>query len=933
MKPVLRSIIPALLAVAPLSAVAQGPKPSKKPLDHSVYDSWRSVRGTTLTEDGRYVAYVIAPQEGDAVTEIRATGSEKIVRLERGSNVQFSRDGKYAIVTVAPAFAETRKARRAKAKPEDMPKGDVVIVNLESGEQTKLERVTSVNVPREDSGWIVYRPEPPKAEPPKAGQPAEKPAGVTYVVRQLGSGKEERIENVGDLVVSKDGTVVAYTVTPKDEKAHGVVLFDLTKGTKKTVVAAKGKYSKLAISDATKAIAFATDKDEPRPEKEDPKNPKKYPLSVYLFSPADQSLTLVAKPGTAGMRSDWWVSENGAVRFSEKGGRLFFPTAPRVEEKKDETPDDEKVSVDVWNWKDPSIQPAQLLGAAAEQRRTYDAVYHLGSKKIVQLETPEMPNVTVSVKGDGDLGIGSSSLPYRQLVSWDTGYTDYFLVDVNTGQPKRVVEKLDGFLTVSPQGKHVLGYDQPAKTYFAIDPATGTRRNLTLPTPVFNELEDTPGAPSPYGTSEWLPNDSAVIVYDSFDAWALDPSGTTAPRNLTKGYGRNWGVRLRVVDLDGETEYQDPSKGLLLSAADQNTRATGFYSLPANGSPTKIVMEDKQFGGLAKAKKGDVITYTRGSFVEYPDVWLAKSDFTGAQKVTNANPQQAQYNWGTAELVTWTSNEGEKLQGILYKPEDFDYGKTYPMITYFYERSADTLHGYRSPAPSASTVNIPYFVSNGYLIFVPDIPYKTGYPGESAMSAIMPGVQSILGRGYVDPKRLGIQGQSWGGYQVAYMVTETNMFAAACSGAAVSNMFSAYGGIRYGTGLVRQMQYEKGQSRIDGTPWDKPLRYLENSPLFFLDKVKTPLLMMHNDKDGAVPFTQGVELFAGLRRLGKPSWMVVYNGEDHNLIERKNRKDWSVRMAQFFDHYLKGAPAPVWMTEGVPATQKGKTYGFETPKQ
>jgi dipeptidyl aminopeptidase/acylaminoacyl peptidase len=319
-------------------------------------------------------------------------------------------------------------------------------------------------------------------------------------------------------------------------------------------------------------------------------------------------------------------------------------------------------------------------------------------------------------------------------------------------------------------------------------------------------------------------------------------------------------------------------------------------------------------------------------FIEYPDAWVTNLNFESPRKLTETNPQQKEYNWGTEELVAYRSADGEELQGILFKPENFEYGRKYPMIAYFYERDADTLHQYRAPAPSASTINIAMYVSNGYCVFVPDIAYKVGYPGESAISAIVSGVNKMIDRGYIDPKRIGIQGQSWGGYQVAYMVTESNMFAAACAGAPVSNMFSAYGGIRWGSGLVRQFQYEKTQSRIGGTPWNSTLRYLENSPVFFADKVKTPVLMMHNDKDGAVPWWQSIEFFTALRRLDKPAWLCVYNEEDHNLVQRKNRKDWSVRMQQFFDHYLKGAPMPKWMAEGVPAMDKGKDYGFGLPK-
>ncbi|MDX5480213.1 MAG: prolyl oligopeptidase family serine peptidase, partial [Hymenobacteraceae bacterium] len=288
----------------------------------------------------------------------------------------------------------------------------------------------------------------------------------------------------------------------------------------------------------------------------------------------------------------------------------------------------------------------------------------------------------------------------------------------------------------------------------------------------------------------------------------------------------------------------------------------------------------------------------------------------------------AEYRWGTVELEDWTSTDGEQLQGLLYKPENIDPKKKYPMMVYFYERSSDGMHNHRVPAPSASVINIPLFVSNDYLVFVPDIVYKDGYPGESAMDCIIPGVQMLVAQGFVDDKNMALQGQSWGGYQIAYMITRTNMFKAAMAGAPVSNMTSAYGGIRWGTGLSRQFQYERTQSRIGGTLWEKPMQFIENSPLFFADRVKTPLLIMHNDQDGAVPWYQGIEYFMALRRLNKPVWMLVYNGEDHNLVQRKNRKDLSVRMSQFFDHHLKGAPAPVWMEQGVPSVVKGKDYGF-----
>jgi dipeptidyl aminopeptidase/acylaminoacyl peptidase len=256
------------------------------------------------------------------------------------------------------------------------------------------------------------------------------------------------------------------------------------------------------------------------------------------------------------------------------------------------------------------------------------------------------------------------------------------------------------------------------------------------------------------------------------------------------------------------------------------------------------------------------------------------------------------------------------------------------MIVYFYERSSDGLYGYNAPAPSASIINRTFAVSNGYLVFVPDIPYVIGYPGQSCYNAVVSGTYALLDKyGFIDKNRLGLDGQSWGGYQIAYLVTQTDLFACAYAGAAVSNMISAYGGIRWSTGMSRMFQYEQTQSRIGGTLWDKPLQFIENSPIFWVPKINTPLLLMHNDADGAVPWYQSIEFITALRRLEKPAWLLSYNDEDHNLVKRPDRKDISIRKMQFFDHYLKGAPMPYWMKYGISQLEKGKTDGYELVKE
>jgi dipeptidyl aminopeptidase/acylaminoacyl peptidase len=245
------------------------------------------------------------------------------------------------------------------------------------------------------------------------------------------------------------------------------------------------------------------------------------------------------------------------------------------------------------------------------------------------------------------------------------------------------------------------------------------------------------------------------------------------------------------------------------------------------------------------------------------------------------------------------------------------------MIVYIYERLSQGLHQFRNPGPGTS-INPTFYASNGYLVFMPDIVYTIGYPGSSALKCVLPGIQAVVDRGFVNEDAIGIQGHSWGGYQIAYMVTQTNRFKAAAPGALVANMTSAYSGIRWGTGLPRQFQYERAQSRIGGSLWEYPLRFLDNSPIFCADRVQTPLLMIHNDEDDAVPWYQGIEYFLALRRLGKEAYMFSYNGEKHGLRKRINQKDYTRRLQEFFDHFLKGAPAPEWMEKGIPYLQREK---------
>src|SRR5258706_1270296 len=386
-----------------------------------------------------------------------------------------------------------------------------------------------------------------------------------------------------------------------------------------------------------------------------------------------------------------------------------------------------------------------------------------------------------------------------------------------------------------------------------------------------NEDHDTPDASPGYGNGGWTKDSKWVLLYDRYDVWAVSPA-TLASQKLTNG--RESKIQFRVARLDRAADDEeergiDPEKPLLLRAENLETRDTGFYSLAkldGSAQPKKLLMGAKSYRTVAKAKDADVILLTATTFRDQPDLHVTDSSFAKPQKVTDSNPQQAQILWGSGELIKFRNADGVELQAALYKPENFDPSRRYPMMVYIYERLSQNLHTFVRPQPGTS-INLAYYVSNGYLVLTPDIVYTTGHPGQSALKCVLPAVQAVVEKGFVNRNAIGIQGHSWGGYQIAYMLTQTNVFKAAEAGAPVANMISAYDGIRWGTGLPRQFQYEKTQSRIGGSIWEYPMRFLENSPIFHMDRVTTPVLILHDHGDDAVPWYQGIEMFLSLRRI------------------------------------------------------------------
>ncbi len=974
-----------LLVVCPVSATETVEK-KKKALDHNAYDIWSKISGQAISKDGSWVLYSLKPGKGDGVLKVWSNETREALGIDRGVGARFSDDSRFVIARVVPeekVLEEFRKKNKKKGKGKDgEPKAGLAILDLATKERVRIDRVKSFKLPAKAGGWVAYlmereeekkeekdnveaeggekkeeeeeekKVEETKEKKEKSKKKKPEEIGTQLVLRNLDTGAEIRYQNVKDYLFTEDGSRLFFATSSEQVEEDGVFSVETATGKLECLLSGRGTYKSLVSDEAGSHFSFLTDRDDVG--RKDPS------WAVYRWSAGMKKAIVAAMTGTDGIPQGWGVSQHRAPTFSRKGERLFFGTTPLPEEKSDleegeETSTEEKegeelkeekgdpdeaeekieVKVDIWHWQDPQLQPQQLVQLEREKKRSYLAVLHLAEPtKVVQLATVEVPSVTVGSRGDGEVAVGISNRPYRKEVSWDwPGYNDIYLLDAKTGSRELVLSRIQGSASLSPLSKYLTWWDSGKRAWFSLGVKSRKTVNLTelLPHSVSNELHDLPAVPRSYGSAGWVKDDLGFLVYDRYDVWLTNPSGFWPPVCLTDGEGRKNQVRYRYVKLDSEQDAVDPAESMLLSVFNEKTKASGFSRdrVRSTEPPQSVVLGDERFSTPRKAKDMDRVLFSRSTYEKFPDLWVSDLSFTSMVQVSDANPQQADYQWGSAELVDWMTLDGNVLQGFLCKPDGFDPAKKYPMMVYFYERNSDNLHQHVAPEPFRSIINRTFYCSRGYLVFVPDIPYKIGFPGQSAVNAVTPGVTALVQRGFVDPERIGVQGHSWGGYQIAYMVTKTNIFAAAEAGAPVSNMTSAYGGIRWGSGMSRMFQYEKTQSRIGGTLWDAFHRYVENSPVFWADNVETPLLMMHNDQDGAVPWYQGIELFVALRRLGKPAWLINYNGEPHNLLKMENKKDWAVRMQQFFDHYLKDAPAPEWLVNGIPAMKKGKTLGLE----
>ncbi len=919
------------LLVLAVSAEAQ----SKKTLTFEDIMRFKEISSPVLSENGSVVAYATQPDRGDGEVFIHNLSNGLTVSIPRGAGPRLSSNSLWAVVTVRPSALDLLK------ESKDRPKQGMALINTRSGEIRHFEKVDRF-VLSEDSKWLAYlffeeekveekaakSEEAPQAKPPqKKAEPKEK-TGTDLVLLNLEAGQEIRIPHVLSFAFDSTSNFFAYVIANPGGTDNGLYYKEMDKeGWPRQTIVMKEKamFSGLTWAEEEGLLAFLSSEETVEGKKHS---------SLHVWDGKTKETVLAAVSDSVG--EGWFLPEDSRLNWSRDSKRLFFGLKPdkfaEAEEKEEEEKADiqeadlfsrDKIlperGVDVWHWDDPYIITNQKVMWPRLKGQTYLAVFDFAAQTVVQLADEELPNVR-SVENP-DYALGFSDVPYRKEATWSGGSQDMYLVSLKDGVRQEIASRIEDRSSLSPEGRFVVYFKDKNWHLYNTDSNLTTNLTEKMSNPFYDEDHDYPSAVPGYGVEGWAEDDEAVFIYDKYDVWRFSTE-TGEAVNITGGLGRKNFLTFRILTLDPDQESIGDKDVLLLSSYHDLNKNFGFYSCTL-GKPgvKRLLEEDKRFRFLAKAKAGDTLLYTRESFQEFPDIWTNDLTFSSPQKISNVNPQIMDFAWGDAELVAWNSLDGIPLQGVLIKPANFDPGKRYPVIVYFYRFFSQRLYEFNQMVVNHRP-NFPFYTSNGYAVFLPDIRFDIGHPGFSATKCLVPGVQKLIDMGVADPQAIGLHGHSWSGYQTAFAITQTNIFSCAIAGAPVSNMTSAYSGIRWQSGLARQFQYEKTQSRIGGSLWESPELYIENSPVFFADRIQTPLLIMFGDEDGAVPWYQGIELYLAMRRLEKDCVFLQYRGEPHHPQKYANKLDYSIRMKEYFDHYLMGKPAPDWITKGVPYTGK-----------
>ena len=903
-----------------------------KPIELQDILEWKNIRTTALSNDGKWFAYTLSPNEGDSEIIIREIAEEKEYRFPAGETsrgeISFSEDSKWLAFAAFPDQKEAKKLKKQK-KTLYTKMG---LVDLFTGKKIEFDKVKRFAFSEENPAWIAMQKYPPESQEKEK----EKWEGSDVILHELSSSKEFNIGNVSEFEFNKNGRWLAWIIDAQEKTGNGIQLRDMETGIIYSIENDTSQYKRLTWTEEGDGLAVLKGKSDadyedklhsvvgftqfsnrgPQKIVYDPAEDKTFSESMTISPDYNPRWTEDLSAILFGIHEVKMKEEAKEKKEKEAAAKDSTKASEDKKPKKKEDSDEDLPGLVIWHWLDKRLQSMQQVQEKRDKEFSYLSIYRVKENKFIRLADDELERVVPAPKERWAMGYDDSE--YRLTGNLDgQRYQDVYILDLKTGNRKLALKKCRWSFDASPDGSHFLFYEDGH--YYTYDMATDKVYNITekVPTSFIDKEDDHNVVNPPIRPVGWVKDGVSVLLYDNWDVWNVPVHGGRGV-NLTVN-GKTDAIRYgRRFRLDPKEKGIDLSKPVYFSAFGEWTKKSGIVRLDKGKPPVKTLLwDDAGFSRLLKAKNTDAYLYTKETYKDYPDYYVSNTSLANGRKITGANPQQKDFLWSDGvRLVDYSSDKGDKLQAALFLPANYEEGTSYPTIVYIYEKLSQGLHRYNTP--SARGFNKSVYTSGGYAVLMPDITYKINDPGMSAVWCVLPAIEAAARTGIVDRNRVGIHGHSWGGYQTAFLITQTDLFKAAVTGAPLTNMISMYSSIYWNSGSANQPIFESSQGRFTGGYWENIKAYTRNSPVYYAENVTTPLILLHNDKDGAVDWNQGIEYFNTLRRLEKPVVMLQYKGENHGLAKPENQKDYTIRMREFFDHHLLGKPAPKWLKEGIP---------------
>lgn len=893
-----------------------------RPVDIPDMAAWKGISSAVISANGKWAAWRLTEAEGDANVMVKSLSGKEEYSFPAGQgagNIEFSDDGQWMAFTSHMSKKEQDAAKKAK-KPVQ---AKVTLVDLKTGKATTIEKIAKFAFANERGGWLAMHklsdtPAAPAAAPstPSGASAPAKAKGTDLLLRNLKTGASFNVGNVAEFEFDHQGRYLAYIVDANDKAGNGIVVHHLDNGSSQVLDDGDANYQKLLWNDKGTGLTVLKGLEDKAYE-----DKLWNAIGFRLDSNQQFTKTLIDPAKLKDFPKEMTISGDAQPRWSADFAWISFGIKETKKKPKDDKKDaapeaDEKVNLVLWHHQDKRLPTQQKVQQESDKKRSSAAIYRVAEQQFIRLGDDKLTMVNLPQAGDWALAQDESE--YQRQASMDgRRFTDVYAVSMKTGERRLLNKQASWTFGLSNDGRYYLHYEDGH--FISVEMATGKRHNLTanLNTTFINVDDDHNLVKPPVMPFGWSSDSRFILLSDGWDIWKIAADGSKAMQLSHDGKREQIRYKSRMT-LDPNEKGIDLNKPQYFTAYGEWTKKGGFLRIDANAQSKRLGFEDVSYRRLLKAEKADVFLFSKETAIAAPDLYVSGEQLNDARKLTDLSSQEKNYTMGSgAMLVNYVGTDGKKLQGALFLPANYQAGKSYPTVVYIYEKLSQGLNTYVQPAVGGGGFNRAYYTSHGYAVFNPDITYRLNDPGVSAKESVLPALQAAIATGVVDAKRVGLQGHSWGGYQTAFLVTQTDAFKAASAGAALTNMISMYSLVYKNSGSTNQAIFESSQGRFLGAYNDHWEAYVRNSPVFFAKNVKTPLLMLQNDVDGAVDYTQGVEYFNTLRRAGKDVIMLEYPGENHGLVKKPNQKDYMQRMKEFFDFHLKDKPAPEWLNKGV----------------